>query len=526
MLRFSRLFDAFAIGLMALAILLICSRFVDGSRIHVSGLDDTLNDQVIYISTARQYVETGNLQSDITYPATLYQHTRKNSFYLPGHFLALALSYKLFGLGVFQSLLPNLVSFILSAIGIFLTAAKLYSRRVGYLAAFFFTIFPANVIYAFTAMSESTRTAVTILAFCIFIYLPDRWRPLGGVFLLVLPFLFRETGAFVVIPMALIILWTKGAHRAIRTGAFVLASVLVLFITYNSDLASGRPNLLNAIVFDPTFATIHTDAVAQQAVASKTATEWIGTVPHKMLNDGALLVDQVVFHQSEGRHFEDFSFAALVIAAVAAFVFGVLERDAFLIGTGGLVATTILMLLVVYIPSLGGYVRWLLFTFAFSAVGLAWVYTRHISPRIFPRFRIVSNLTQVTLLILLCGASLYGIYRTAYRVGANDARDDHFTACIEQLGLDDKKMLVAPYYMGDYIYHHATRASFVPANKATLSLLQADFDIGAVIVRTPDGESLEGTALTSRDLGRSGLPLAQKMNCNDEEFLVFRSLAE
>jgi hypothetical protein len=184
------------------------------------------------------------------------------------------------------------------------------------------------------------------------------------------------------------------------------------------------------------------------------------------------------------------------------------------------------MLLVVYIPSLGGYVRWLLFTYAFSAIGIAFLYYRHISPRILPHVSFVSRLIQVSLLILLFGASLYGIYRTAYRLGANDARDDHYTACIEQLGLDNKKMLVAPYFMGDYIYHHAIRASFVPANKETLSLLQANFDIGTLIVRTPDGRSLEGTALTAADLGRSGLGLAQKMNCNDEEFLVFRNTAK
>ena len=106
---------------------------------------------------------------------------------------------------------------------------------------------------------------------------------------------------------------------------------------------------------------------------------------------------------------------------------------------------------------------------------------------------------------------------------ANDAHDDQFTACIERLGHDDKRMLVAPYYMADYVYHHTVRGALVPANKETLSLLQANFDIGTVIVRTQDGESLEETWLSPADLASSGLVQDGEISCNKEDFLVFRS---
>ena len=527
LIRFGKLIDVLVVSLMATAMLLICSRIIDASRIHVSGLDGTLNDQVGYIAMGREYADTGRLDNQLVLPSTLWQRTSKNYQYMPAHYLALAASYKLLGFGVLQSLLPNLISFVLATVGVFLSGAKIYGRRVGFIASFFFIIFPANVIYAFTAMSEMTRVAATILAFAVFVYLSDRWRLILGPFLPVVPFLFRETGALLIIPFGLVVVATKGAKSLAKTFMFLLATSLVLFFSYQSDLSAGRLNFVNAFVFDPRFETIYTDAVAQQAVASKTITDWIARLPPKVLSDGSNIIDQIVVDQPGGVHFEVFSFTVPLVIMIAAAAIGFFNRDKFLIGASLLEGAALLMLLTLFIPVLSGYVRWLLFTFAFGAIVGASLYDRYVLSKRLPQITTSWRVIQLGLPALLLGASLYGIYRTAYRVSASDALDDGFTACVDKLGQMDNRMVVLPYYMGDYVYHHyPIRASLLPANAPTLSLLRASYDVGTVIALTEDGKSLDDTQITITDLAQSGLRLTQDTRCSGREYMVFKDATE
>ncbi|MGB8648281.1 MAG: hypothetical protein WCF84_23795, partial [Anaerolineae bacterium] len=98
-----------------------------------------------------------------------------------------------------------------------------------------------------------------------------------------------------------------------------------------------------------------------------------------------------------------------------------------------------------------------------------------------------------------------------------------YTACLERLAPDPHKLLVAPYYMAQYLYlHYPIRGAFVPANPATLALLKNRYDIGLVIGRTTDGEDLQESTLTMTDLKAAGLALAGEMTCGESEtYLVF-----
>ena len=100
----------------------------------------------------------------------------KTVFYMPSYYLALATSYKLFGFGAFQSLLPSLVSFVLAAVCTCLIARRFYGRTAGWLAAILFIAFPPNLFFACVAMSEMAVTASAVIALCVFIYLPPRAR--------------------------------------------------------------------------------------------------------------------------------------------------------------------------------------------------------------------------------------------------------------------------------------------------------------------------------------------------------------
>ena len=66
------------VALAAVLVLLACTCFISPTILHVNGLDTTLNDQVGYIATARQLVETGTFQSTIIYPSFLADHASRN----------------------------------------------------------------------------------------------------------------------------------------------------------------------------------------------------------------------------------------------------------------------------------------------------------------------------------------------------------------------------------------------------------------------------------------------------------------
>lgn len=141
--RSQTLKDIIWVCLMAIAVLLFCSQFIKIDRLIIY---DHLNDQNGYIATARNFVNSGILSSNTIYPSTLWQDTTKSYVYMPGFHLTLAVSYYLFGFGVFQSLLPNLLSFMLASACTFLIGAKIYNRRVGFLSSSLFIFFPANII--------------------------------------------------------------------------------------------------------------------------------------------------------------------------------------------------------------------------------------------------------------------------------------------------------------------------------------------------------------------------------------------
>jgi hypothetical protein len=101
---------------------------------------------------------------------------------------------------------------------------RVYNRRAGFVAA--------------------------TLAFCGFIYLPQRWRPWIAPVLLVVPFVFRETGASLVVPMALMILGGRLRRNLARTIGFALLVLTILLNTYKSDLSAGRTNQGYANIFD------------------------------------------------------------------------------------------------------------------------------------------------------------------------------------------------------------------------------------------------------------------------------------
>ena len=226
----------------SIAVLLICGSYVDWSRIFVYGMDYTLTDQTGYISVGRTFADTGKLESTLIFGFTLPPGV-KSYVYLPGHYLALGLVYKLFGYSVAHSFWPSLAGFLLSSVLVVMISSALFGGTRALPAWVLYVFFPLNLIYAFTAMAEMTVQASVVAAFAMFLAIPSRWRRWLGPLTLILPLLFRETGFVIVLPMAACI-YRECGRRLAAVLQFGAIAVLVAVLVLSSPIAAGRAPML------------------------------------------------------------------------------------------------------------------------------------------------------------------------------------------------------------------------------------------------------------------------------------------
>ena len=261
--------------LSGIAILVVGSRFVDTRQPHLWG---PLNDQIGYITVARNLLAKGTVQGDSVLPSTLWQKKSRYVLYMPGHSATIAVSYRLFGVGAFQSIIPSLVSYLIAMLAIYFIGARVYSPLVGLVASLLFALFPPALFFAYTAMAELTFVAVFTAAVCACLYLPHRLRPWLGPFCMAVPFLFRETAALAVVPLGLYFWLERRDKLAWRSVVFVALSVVLLAALYRSDFSAGRPSLLKANIFGDWHA-VYDDATAQQAAANAGWQDWLRVLP-------------------------------------------------------------------------------------------------------------------------------------------------------------------------------------------------------------------------------------------------------
>lgn len=267
--------------LLGLGILAAGSRFVDTTQPHLWG---PLNDQIGYITVARNLLTNGTVQGDSVLPSTLWQKKSRYVLYMPGHSATIALSYRLFGVGAFQSIIPSLVSYLITMLAIYFIGARVYSPLVGLVASLLFALYPPALFFAFTAMAELTFVAAYTVAVCACLYLPYRLRPWLAPFCIAVPFLFREAAALAVVPLGFYF-WLEHREKPVwRPLVFVALSVVILVVIFRFDFSAGRPSLLKANVFGDWHA-VYDDATAQQAAANAGWRDWLRVLPGRTANN-------------------------------------------------------------------------------------------------------------------------------------------------------------------------------------------------------------------------------------------------
>jgi hypothetical protein len=465
--------ESLVVALLAAAVLVAVSVSIDLRTFHYGGTDGAhLNDQVSYVVTARNLAETGRLHSNVIYPSVLHQNARKDYFYMPGHYYALAASYVMFGYGVLQSFLPSLLSFVLAAVLVFLTARKLYGRAAAFAAAAVFVLFPPNIIYAFTAMAELPLVCATAFTLVAVVHWPERSRPYIAPLLIGVPFLFRETAVILAIPVALHVAF-GGEKRSMRLGVVSLAIGVAICLALSASIGAGRPSLLLANIFDPTFQTTYIDAEAQRAI-SPAWSDWLSAPARNVWRNAGDMAASAA-----GLAFDAWLALAIVAAASLALAMRRRKIDSFALSAPIQALLVLFATLAVYSPHGYRALRMLLFAWPLAAIALSPLASRALAvSKAGGRARGGLALAAGSALGLCTASVMLQSYAALDAIERNKAR------LMERLEHDDTKVLITPGHGPlDYILaHHPVRWGFLPANPETFKLMADKYDIGTILV--------------------------------------------
>ena len=467
-------------------------------RFYVAGQTLMSNDQVGYLTSARWLAETGELRSHLIFPA----HVREPRWrlYMPGHYFTLAAGHVLFGDGPIAWRMPALVSFVLSAVGVFLIGLRFFDRASGAVAALLFILFPMMNAFAFTAMPQLPFTAACVAAFCIFAWLPERLRLFFMPALLAGPFLFRETGAFLVIPMALVSLMSGGQRRWAGTLAAVLGSVLVLYALLAWQIDSGKSSLPldgSRFNYDNAFPPNSSPAAIEERLKSlgENVSRNVASLARHAERHDAVFV----------------TLAAMSLLAIAALARGI--RDPLALGSALLFLTMLVVMTVFYTWAFFRGVRALLFTFPFLAVSVA------------PVLTILKGRLWVIPAIVLAALSYLGNARLGSRIEPDAGM--RAVERLESLRLDDEGLMIGPTALSlDYVLRrYPLRWSFIPANDETLTLLAETHPVGTIILRESDLRN--GRRITERAIEHIGLVRSRTFQHgprgDEETYVIFEA---
>ncbi len=433
----------------------------------------TLNDQAGYVTTARWLVDTGEFRSHIIYPA--YVETPNWRLYMPGYYWCLAAAFEVLGYGPLQARLPGMLGFVVTAACVFLIGRKLYGARPGAIAVALLILFPPALAYPYTAMSEPLWLAAGTLAMCVFLHLPARIGPWAAPWLLALPFLFRETGALLLLPMLCLL---RSRPRS-NLGALALAgagSVVVLQGLGSWQRATGR--ISPPVSWIPRGEFNIGDAMFVRSPPTYDLGQWVSGFAGNIWSNLGRIIGR--WWSADLFTLEPLFTGTLLALSLYALLLGLRRKDAFALGVGLLGVSLFATVIVFHRAVIQVVIRHVLITAPLLAVVVAPGLDRWLAARPARRLR----RTGITALALLV-ASHVGSLAIARQIVGDTPKD---TLTLEAAGHDDSTLLVTPASVGlDYaIKHYPVRWSFVPDNDETLRLLDETHQIGTLVVKRWD----------------------------------------
>jgi 4-amino-4-deoxy-L-arabinose transferase-like glycosyltransferase len=467
-----------AVSVAIAVLVLVHAQGVGLDALHLIGVDHTFNDQVIYVDAARHLVATNELTTGAIYPSTLRQEYGRNFFYMPGHAMLIALSFALVGDAAWTAMLPNLIAYGVCLLCLYATGRRLDGSRAGWYAAVAFAFTPIFLVYAFSAMAEMTTLATGLLAFTIFVHLPRRARHWAVPVLLLGPFLFRETAAFWITPMIVLLLTDAESTRVERWRAAVIAlasSVLALGAVYRLDWIADRPSLFAQNLFGKTYGDKYTDAFSTAHVEMNPGTLAAAVLDLAARNLGDL------FRLLTTQSYESLTLHVLLWLPVgAAALAWSTPRLRSMVGAWALFSvTTVVFLTLLY--------RWNFFIGVRQLLPPMLLGLVILGAAVAERTRVWS---QRSCAIAACALWLLSLATVVYQTGLVTAFDDKqeiYRKILESTSVPEKGLLVARDDLG-LIYLHDNplrRFALSPFNLKTLELLESRYDVRAALSRQP-----------------------------------------
>lgn len=482
-MRRQALIDVARVVAIALCILTVSAILLDIRRLHISAIG---NDQVSYIGVARNLHESGRLYSNIIYPSQLNVAATKDYFYMPGYYYVLATCFRVFGVGDIAAQLPSLLAFVATSVATYGIGTALHGRLVGLVAAVMFALTPFHIFFACSAMSDLTVVMAAALSLWVFIMLPQRWRWAAGPFLLIPPFLCRETNAFLVLSMLPLVDAERSALRWARRAALLVASAIVLGSIYVSPLSAGRPSLFHANVLDGSFEAVYNDAF-RIAHINASLQHFVVAMVRKAVDNcvngyfGSFLSRPLAVELWQVTAV----IAITVWASTRALKRGHQEPTAAAAASFPLATLVFLFFCYKVMDRCG--VRLLMAASPMLDVFLAHRLLAAMAPNGQRDYAVVQgNLKRLA--VVACSLLLLFLAINRSRLSAIDHYDEECLAFFESIGHDDRTVLVSsssfafPYIAS----HYPVRWSFIPANRETLEQLEARYNLGTIVFQLND----------------------------------------
>ena len=509
------------LGIVLTATLILIAGNSAVGRRQIRGIVD--NDAVGYVTAARHLANTGEIVSHVIYPSTLSQPVTKTRLYMPGYYWNLAAIYKLFGYGMRQSLFVSEFAYTLGAVCTYLIGMRFFDRKTALVAAGFFLVYPANIYFAQTAMAETSVVAAAAVAFCGFVHLPRRWMPWVGPLFVLLPFLYRETGAFLAVPMAVVLLMSPGSagrgylHNFGQAGLFLGLSIVLLGALYASPVSKGRPSLITLDIFlpDADAERIYRDSVAWDEL-KPTPREWRQTLARRFVENCKAMLRRYDRRKREATIPMTLPLLAAIPIGLA---WGIWKRDPIALGASALLLVTLCFVCTFYSVYYDRPLRVSMFALPFVALlaGRLWiVFFASLLSRLPERDRLWP---QVIGAVCIAAWLMPISFKALKDMMSRDTEDERAAVRVEVLKHDDATVIAAPPQLGiPYLSLHPDATySFVPANRKTLERLNGKYRVTTLILDPED--TLD---LTPDDILASGLRLCWRVQLDDRHYLIYR----
>jgi 4-amino-4-deoxy-L-arabinose transferase-like glycosyltransferase len=468
----------------ALCILGIGSKYLWTGNLNTTAVGHTMNDQVGYITAARNLADTGKLESSLYYPALVNYYKSHNLLYMPGNYYIRAFFFSIFGYSIFTAFLPNILAFIGSAVLVFIIAERIFTRETAYMSSICFMLFPPVILYAYSAMMEILFVFFSLLSVFIFLKLPHKISFATGGATIALSYIIRESALLMLPGFAIMIYLGNTDKRAAKTLLFALTSLLLIFIVKKIPVISDIPphfslSLININgLYVDAFAVnnTHLSPVAMLSILLSNVVQNLGSFRATLYS-----------WESWPAGFTFYTMI-LVLSVVSMFVV-LLNRKinrafAYFTITTVSILTAITFSVRMYFMNSG--IRQILFMVPFL---LCIVFYAFLTSEISKRRGLTLSLLSCILIacIFLFVTSLNNFRNDFMQANAYDQKCGAF---LDSVGVSNVHFLVAPHDISlDYVNsHYPIKWSFIPGNEKTLKLLSDKFPVDMLII--PAGHNL------------------------------------